>query len=61
MNPGSKEAVEAGCLCPIIDNNKGIGAYMRADGQPVWWYNGDCPIHGEAKDVEDDTVLVPIR
>lgn len=31
-SPGSKEAGELGCLCPVIDNERG---------------RGYCPLHGE--------------
>ena len=42
MNPGSKEAIAAGCTCPVIDNGHGRGYY----GQPnVFVYNLGCPIH----------------
>lgn len=41
-NPGTKEAVEAGCKCPVIDNHYGRG-YCGVAGEFV--YNMDCPIH----------------
>lgn len=41
MNPGSDEAIEAGCTCPVLDNAHGEG---RGDG--TFWISGDCPIHG---------------
>lgn len=49
MNPGSDEAVAAGCLCPIIDNAYGRGHSNWVDdkGGPVFVYNDDCPLHGE--------------
>lgn len=41
-NPGSDEAIKAGCLCPIIDNGHGRG-YM---GQPdVFVITVGCPVH----------------
>ena len=43
--PGSKEAIEAGCICPVSDNAHGAGAYDVGD-HPCYWVNGDCPIHG---------------
>jgi hypothetical protein len=53
-NPGSQEAIELGCRCPVIDNGHGQGAYQE-NGVWLFWINGDCPIHGleltEAKDV----------
>lgn len=44
LNPGSDEAVEAGCSCPIVDNNHGISAPLPDD---CWVVNLDCPIHGQ--------------
>ena len=50
MNPGSDEAVKAGCLCPIIDNARGRGCGRRGkDGEPLFWINGNCPLHGFKK------------
>jgi len=47
-NPGSKEALEQGCKCPVIDNGHGIrGSYW---GTGVWIYNCDCPLHEVADD-----------
>ncbi len=39
-NPGSKEAQDQGCTCPVLDNNhgKGVGG--------LFWMNSDCPLHG---------------
>jgi hypothetical protein len=45
-NPGSDEALDAGCTCPVIDNNGGRGYYGRPD---VFVYNLSCPIHGVIK------------
>jgi hypothetical protein len=39
--PGSSEAVEKGCKCPVMDNEE-----MPEERK---WVNGDCPIHGKAK------------
>lgn len=41
QNPGSDEAIEQGCICPVLDNNHGQGA----DGG-YWWITRDCPLHG---------------
>lgn len=41
-NPGSKEAEEQGCTCPVIDNHYGKGL---PDGN--FWYTMGCPIHDE--------------
>ena len=49
-NPGSDEAGALGCLCPVIDNAHGRGAYgggvIGEDGQPLFWRRDDCPLHG---------------
>ena len=39
--PGSTEAVEKGCKCPILDNHD------TPDDRK--WVNGDCPLHGKVK------------
>ena len=41
-NPGSMEAVRAGCTCNVVDNDYGRGWYKQP-GQFV--YNEDCPLH----------------
>lgn len=42
-NPGSPQAVECGCTCSIIDNNRGNG-YMNIPG--LFLLDKDCPVHG---------------
>ena len=39
--PGSEEAYEQGCKCPILDNQD------MPEGKK--WVNGDCPLHGKVK------------
>lgn len=41
-NPGSPEAVEAGCTCPVLDNARGRG-YMGVDGTFI--FTSNCPVH----------------
>lgn len=43
--PGSVEAVNKGCLCPIMDNGhgKGVGGNGEEYG---WWVTTECPLHG---------------
>lgn len=41
LPPGSEEAIEAGCECPVIDNEHGKGV-----GDGLYWMNGGCPLHG---------------
>jgi hypothetical protein len=47
-NPGSDEAVEAGCTCPVMDN--GRGSQRLGDSRGFWITEG-CPLHG----VKDET------
>lgn len=50
-NPGSDEARAEGCICAVIDNGYGRGAYggkmLDDHGQPMFWRRSDCPLHGE--------------
>ena len=45
-NPGSIEAREQGCRCPIMDNAYGLGYGMQPN---VFVINEDCPLHGQPK------------
>ena len=42
LSPGSNAALEAGCVCPVLDNEHGQG-YMGVPGQ--WVIVEDCPVH----------------
>lgn len=44
MTPGSDEAVAKGCICPVLDNGRGRGAY-QIDGVWQFWVSFDCPVH----------------
>jgi len=44
-NPGSKEAVEKGCTCAVLDNHHGEG-FVYA-GERCWYMDIDCPVHGD--------------
>lgn len=46
MNPGSDEAINAGCACPVLDNAHGRGRPGR-NGERQFWMSSDCPIHGD--------------
>lgn len=52
LKPGSPEAIEAGCKCPVIDNRHGEGVEYPnpTPWQPgttkSYWINEKCPIHG---------------
>ena len=47
-NPGSPEAVAAGCTCPVIDNHHGKGVPAGKNGAPMFWHSERCPMHGRA-------------
>lgn len=55
-NPGSAEAVERGCVCPVVDNCYGAGALAGATlvrdaaNEPVFWMDSLCPLHSTQKD-----------
>lgn len=42
MNPGSREAIEAGCTCPVLDNGHGKGSSWGPD---KFWITEGCPLH----------------
>lgn len=41
-NPGSDEALDQGCTCPVLDNGRGRRAPYPPDG---WWMTEGCPVH----------------
>ena len=44
--PGSPEATEQGCTCPVFDNCKGRGCGLTdKDGNPLYYINEKCPLH----------------
>lgn len=50
--PGSAEAVDLGCTCPIIDNHYGKGVILN--GERHYWEDEDCPLHGTGVPEEQD-------
>lgn len=46
-NPGSKEAIKAGCICPVLDNAQGKGtlAWGGMTESPNFWITAGCPLH----------------
>jgi hypothetical protein len=50
-NPGSQEAIDKGCTCPVLVNQHGDGCYTT-DGIPMFWISETCPIHGINKTSE---------
>lgn len=50
--PGSKAAIDAGCICPVMDNHHGEGIPLKdPDGTThhAFWMHGDCVLHGIKK------------
>jgi len=43
-NPGSREALELGCICPVFDNCYGYGASVL-DDRTYYYVTAGCPIH----------------
>ena len=43
-NPGSKEAIEQGCTCAVLDNYNGKG--FPYQGRTCFYINESCPLHG---------------
>lgn len=50
--PGSDEAIDAGCRCPVLDNAHGIG-YMGVPGSYI--YTIGCPVHNQAYLLEESS------
>ena len=50
-NPGTQEAIDAGCICPVMDNHYGRG-YMGMED--VFIYTAGCPVH-TPKEKKDET------
>jgi len=46
VNPGSDEAIDAGCKCPVLDNGHGRGLYTDEKGERQFVIAGNCPLHG---------------
>ena len=53
LTPGSKAALDKGCVCPVMDNHYGKGRPIRhpenGEMQRAFWINGECIIHGDNK------------
>lgn len=52
-NPGSPEAVERGCTCPVIDNTTGKACRIALG--LCFWIDGDCPLHAAPATADPET------
>ena len=50
-NPGSDEAIDQGCTCPVLDNSHGKG-YMGIPN--VFVFSGGCPLHSVKQPIKED-------
>ena len=50
-NPGSDEAREAGCICAVLDNNRGILAPWPPNG---WYITEGCLVHDQRRKGDGD-------
>lgn len=44
-NPGSDAAQDLGCTCPVLDNEHGRGIGTTPEGDTLFWYTANCPVH----------------
>jgi hypothetical protein len=51
-NPGTKEAQDLGCKCPVMDNAYGQGVPDGKGGYNFWMV-ADCPLHGTGEKDEN--------
>lgn len=49
-NPGSAEAMEKGCACPVLDNARGRGAWGTSGNGAVFCVTHGCPLHGTTQE-----------
>lgn len=52
-NPGSNEAVDLGCTCPVLDNEHGRGFPYPDIEEPVFWITAGCPLHDQEEENDD--------
>ena len=46
FNPGSEEAIDAGCSCPVLDNSHGLGYRRATSTSPALFiFNATCRLH----------------
>lgn len=49
-NPGSVEAMDQGCICAVLDNAHGRGAWGTSGPDAVFWITDGCPVHAPKKE-----------
>jgi hypothetical protein len=49
--PGSDAAIDAGCICAVLDNNHGHGTPC-SDGKVAYWLTAGCPLHDPTPSTE---------
>jgi hypothetical protein len=54
-NPGSDQALNRGCTCAVMDNNRGLRAPMREN---QWWITAECPVHDPTDNVKGVRALI---
>ena len=59
-NPGSDEALELGCRCPVLDNAHGRGAMGTSGDDAEFWTNAACPLHGATISDPKDTPITSL-
>ena len=52
-NPGSDEAIEMGCTCPVLDNGHGKG-FPWGGVDPSFWISENCPLHATGHTEKED-------
>jgi hypothetical protein len=63
-NPGTQAAIDAGCICPVLDNEHGEGILM--DGKQCFWYTEGCPVHtrkekGSSRKKQEESKVDPME
>lgn len=48
-NPGSREAQDLGCSCPVLDNARGRGAWGSEGKDAIFFITDGCKVHGTAR------------
>ncbi len=55
--PGSSEAREAGCTCPVMDNSYGkgwMGGVVDDEGNIIFAYRVGCPLHMPSREFKQE-------